>query len=309
MTTESVSIDGNGFFIINGVKRRLIGFCDPQQYNSGSEWNATDEAILHKELDYLQSKGVRLYEIAMGPPLNDSQYNTILKLLYNHKMLVVPLFCLQGAPNFDSLITTNFVVNSGTASSNFAQFLTRVNAFPNVVSIIIENEMDISYSHTYTLANATAYMNMLYNYAKVRTTLPILTKFGYLNYSSFATSVQNAFLRYSAVPCFDIYCTSPANFATACNDIHKWVLSKKRNNQTWLTEVNYANSTNSGIDARKLTKEMIDAMFANNVSAVFLFSVQYKSMPTTMFFDSSGNPIANTDTLLANVSRWQAPTR
>jgi hypothetical protein len=308
-TTEAVSIDSNGFFIINGVKRRLIGFCDPQQYSAGCEWNTTTEAVLRKELDYLQSKGVRLYEIAMAPPLNDSQYNTILQLLYDHKMLVVPLFCLQGAPNFDSLATTNFLVNSVTAGSCFAQFLTHVNAFPNVVSIIIENEMDISYGHTYSLANATAYMNMFCNYARVRTTLPILTKFGCLNYSSFATSVQNAFLHYSAVPCFDIYSASSADFTAACSAIHNWVLSKSRNSQTWLTEANYAQRSAAGIDANKLTKAMIDAMLTHNVSVVFLFGVQYCSVPNAMFFDPSGNPIANVDTLLANIPAWQAPTR
>ena len=305
-TTESVSIDSNGFFIINGVKQRLVGFCDPCGYASGYLYDSPNIAILNKELDYLQGKGVRLYEFDLGAwgPIGGEPYDTILQPIYDHKMLAVPLFHNDSRTEFGSLSTIDFTFGGSTVSSWFAGWLTHVKAFPNVVSIILDNELDVSEGHTYTLANVTAYMDMLYNYAKANTNIPIVTKFGYLNNSAFATTVQNAFLPYSAVPCFDQYDSSAADFTTHCNATYNWAVSKGRNQQLWLTEANYADK---GYDATQLTKAMIDAMFAANVSAVFLFSVQMNSTPTAMFFDSSGNPTANANTVLANIPAWQAP--
>jgi len=303
-STETVEIDKDGFFILNGQKKRLLGFCDSMMCSSGSCYDTQNTAILVKELDYLQSRGVRLY-LASIWPWAESEYDALLKLFYDHKMLLIPLFSLSGEPNFGDLSVTDFEVGDGTASTFFAAWLKHVKAFPNVVSIAIENEIDISAGHKYTLTNAGRYMDMLYNHARATTRIPLITKFGYIEYSEFATSVQNSFLHYSAIPSFNLYYSTPDKFAAACDMIHDWYESRGRNSQMWLTEMNYG-TDDLVLDATKLTSEMVDEVFAHNVSAAFLFGVQDKYYPGAMFFDSDGNPIDNLNLLLKNLPGWQA---
>jgi hypothetical protein len=308
-TVETVVIDSNGNFILNGAQTKLVGFCDSMIYAHGVPYDTDNMALLNKELDYLQGKGVRLYQVNLWLWGEDA-YDGLLQMFYDHKMLVVPLFSGTGESNFGDLTTTDFVVDStGTISTFFAAWLKHVKSFQNVVSIIIENELDIQMSgSSYTLSNVTKYMDMLYNYAKANTTLPILTKFGVLNYDANAASVQNAFLHYSAIPAFDLYYTDATSFGSGCTTTSNWYSTKTSVSQMWVTEANYAYAREPGYyNATKFTKDMVDAMFSHNVSAVFLFAVQDKYDSSAMFFDTLGNPIANTEVLMANMAVWQAP--
>jgi hypothetical protein len=308
-TVETVAIDSNGNFILDGVQRNLVGFCDPFIYAYGNPYDASNKEILQKELDYLQSKGVRIIHFNLWP-WGEEAYDSVLQLYYDHKMLAVPLFSLIGDPVSGDLSTTDFLVDgTSTVSTFFATWLKHVKSFQNVVSIVIENEMDINLSYRgYTLSNATKYMDMLYNYAKANCTVPIVTKFGVLNYDAAAASVQNAFLHYSAVPCFDLYYTDASTVASGCASTAQWFSTKTTSSKMWVTEANYAFAREPGYyNAAKFTKEMVDAMFANKVAVVFLFSIQDIAESTSMFFDYTGNPITNLDTLLANIPTWQAP--
>jgi hypothetical protein len=305
-TIESIGIDSNGFFEINGEKRRLLGFCDTSMYSTGDQFDDVNRKILDTELGYLQKAGIRLYELDLGPCDSLSDYNSVMQILYSHKMLVVPLFSLQGIGSgfTNHLIPTDFKVKSSTASSYFASWINMINYWSNVVTIGIENEMDMSSGYSYTLADATAYMDMLYSYAKTHTTIPVITKFGYVDNSAFAATVQNAFLHYSAIPCFDVYCSTDSKFADAGDAIKAWYSLKTGCSNFWVTETNYG--LNGKWAATKFNEDMIDALFAHNASAVFLFCVQDKYIPEAMFFDSRGNHIAYLDTLMEYVSEWQA---
>jgi hypothetical protein len=306
-STETVQIDKDGFFFLNGQKKRLIGICDPMIYKSGNPWSAENRAILNKELDYLQARGVRLYQFNLWPwdQSADNEYKSVLDMFYAHKMLIVPIFSVvKDSP--DLLATTDWHLSgSNHVSTYLVDWINHVKAYPNVVAISLENEMDISSGNNITLNNATSYMNMLYKYAKANTNIPLITKFGSVKNSAFATTIQNAFLHYSAIPCFDTYFSTTDGFAEDCIATKDWYSSKTNCSQMWLTEMNYISAA-SVLDSTRLTGEMIDAVLAHDASAVFLFCAQDSQMPGAMFFDTAGNPTTNLETLLKNVPSWQA---
>jgi hypothetical protein len=309
--TEHIQIDTAGWFYLNGVKKKLVGMTDPQSYNSGTMYDTANKAIFDTELTYLQSKGVRLYQTALTAWAPASVYAPVLQLLYNHKMLAVPIFTLRGGgTGWDNLTTLDWTVDAnGSVSTYLTAWVNAVKAFPNMVAIILENELDNLLAYTYTWAQAASYEAFLVSTARALTTLPFLTKFSFIGNSAFSSPAQNVLLQYSAIPCFDIYNTTANDLSTSCGRTYNWYsrLLNVPSRQFWVTETNYATPYFIGPDATQLTAAMVSAILAQNVSAVFLFSVQQHGTPAAMFFDSSGNYIANLDTLMANMTTWQAP--
>jgi hypothetical protein len=305
---EHVQIDSDGFFILNGVKRRLVGFCDPSHYAVGDYWDAANITILHAELDYLQSVGVRLLHMEMGIAFDGdpTHYDDLLQLYYDHKMLVIPLFTVRGKwDNWDNLTTLNWVINAGkTVTDYLTEWVNHVKAFSNVVAIVLEDELDMLGEYTYTAIRAGDYMNLLHTTARALTSLPLLTKFVRYNYNAFALSAQNVLIPYSAIACIDLYGESEYEFTDQNNLCSAGYSTKSKPSQMWITETNY---DYYGLDATGMTKAMVDGMLAANASVVMLFAMYGTTgYPAARFFDEEGVPIANCETLMANMATWQA---
>jgi hypothetical protein len=311
-STEHVQIDTDGWFYLNGVKQKLVGFCDSMDYAAGWYWDAGNLAILENELQYFQSVGGRLWQPNLFPAAS-ACYIPVLDLLYKYKMLVMPCFTTIGEANFNSLTGappngTDFVIGEqgeGTVSTKLAGWVNTVKTYSNVVALIIENEIDIDIgNHNYTLANAQLYMDLVFATAAANTTLPLMTKFGNINSGAFAKSIQDAFIsRYGVIPCFDVYGQAVWDFAHEMPETRIWCNEKGKTQQLWITEFGY--SLNYGYDATLLTKEMVDTVLAYS-SIAFIWGVQANQLPDAMFFDAAGAPIANTDKLMANMNEWQA---
>ncbi len=307
-TTEHIQIDTDGWFYLDGVKRKLIGMTDPMIYASGDPYDTgggtTNYDILHTELDYLVSKGVRLYQVGLWRWYPASEYTNILQLFYDHKMLLVPVFTARGVgTGWDNFTTLDWTIDdNGTSMQYLTAWINAVKAFSNVVAISLNNELDLLGAYTYTLALATDYQALCVSTASALTTIPLLTKFTQIGLSSFGATVANALLTYSKIPCINLYYPTVADATALSKEAKNWYNYKTNCANHWVTETNYAVAF--VYNATLLTVAMVDALFANNATAVFLYTVQDTS--AAMFFDANGTKIANMDTLMANVDTWQA---
>jgi hypothetical protein len=305
-TIESVAIDSDGIFVLNGMKKKLVGFTDPLQFSSGAYWDSKNLALVDTELAYLQSKGVRLVHMQIGFAWrSEADYDRILQLYFDHKMLIVPLFAVRGGgTGWDNLTTLDWTIAPGiSVTKALTTWMKHVKTFSNVVAIVLENELDMKGAYTYTVDQAANYMSLLYATARPLTTLPLITKFGYAP-GSFATAVQNALIPYSAINCFDIYEASATDFSAAVDAVNVWSGTKSKPSHTWVTETNYVTT---GFDATKLTPSMIDALLTHGAAVVLVYQMYGPVDPETCLFDSSGNPTVTCDSLLTNISTWQSP--
>ena len=129
-STEHVQIGKDGFFILNGIQKQLVGI-DLSVYDmpvgeGGQFWLPENLAVYNKILTYLQSAGVRVVHLEMKYiywwlpsiskevdfpsecPEEATAYKTLLDLLYQHKMLVIPGLYGKWQPGFDNLQDPNF---------------------------------------------------------------------------------------------------------------------------------------------------------------------------------------------------------
>jgi len=137
-STEHIQIGEDGFFILNGVKKRLIGidlrpilswdWDPPYRLTDAQYWLPEKLAIWDKELGYLESIGVRLvifnpfYVIGWpGPGSEEERYSAVFDLIYKHKMLVLPHISarIMGrfTPDLDDLTNPDFSWNLWTSWS------------------------------------------------------------------------------------------------------------------------------------------------------------------------------------------------
>jgi hypothetical protein len=301
-------LDRDGYFWIDGVRRKLIGFVDAAQFPSGNQWDAANLTLVDTQLTNQQSKGVRIWEVAIaykGSANQQATYNSVMQLAYNHKMIVLPLFTVRGTTNFNTLIGTNFILppsNEQTVTQWLIEFIGVMNGWQNVATLILENEIDVYYgAQNFSAGNAWKHIDLIFKTARPLTNLPLVTKLDFYGDSATQAAISDEIAKYSDIMYHDLYGASAGDFTTvanACNSYRNQLRNKP--SQMWVTETNYRSG--GVFDATKLTKAMIDAQFAANASLVMLFDMYGNASVGTNFFDSAGAPIANTDTLMANVA-------
>ena len=155
--TERVQIGDDGFFYLDGDKRRLVGM-DMGHWNlpygeGGQFYIPENLAIYDKELSYLNSIGVRLVHINLvytanwspGISAEQERYEAFLDLAYKHKMFVIVHVVGKYFWNFGSLEDPNFDIRDGDLMGEWVDRMCQIlSDYPNsnVVAIIADNELD-----------------------------------------------------------------------------------------------------------------------------------------------------------------------
>ncbi|MGB8707167.1 MAG: hypothetical protein WCD72_04355, partial [Dehalococcoidia bacterium] len=320
-STEHVQIDSDGFFILNGVKKRLVGFEDwlEADFSAGDHfWDSANQTLYQKEFAYMASKGVRLVHLNLAYTgyNQEADLDGILTLAYNNKLLIIAQEQFKWntnnfSPNMGDLDPVDFSLGSETVSQALPKWVNKVTSYPNVVIICFECEMDggtfgdIFPNQMYTPESCANYFAMATSIIKANTDLPIVSKLLDDQYSQSRINLQNVILPFSAVPCFDAYEDSSSVFTAKLQAMQSWAKQKGNGRQTWLLEMSSPNRNPP--QATQVTKAVIDACLATNVSVLCLAPANRCNIANNSFFDTSGNPIANTDTLMANMATWQAP--
>jgi hypothetical protein len=310
-TQELIRLGKNGLFILDGVGKRLVGFHDRLWFASGNFWDASNLAILDKEYTYLQSKGVRIIHIEFPYWYGIlSHYASALQIAYNHKMLAVPLIPLKYLRYYNLPdVTDYFNISNGPdfnikgemASVSIANWTSAMIAYPNVVTLCFENELDYPLSgQSYTASNAVAYMQMARGIIQAKTNLPIITKL--CSYDPLRQAMEDALIPYSVIPAHDIYQANAGDYTSILTATKAWYTAKQRDQLMWLMEMGAPSGDAPNIAS--MTKPVVDAALAF-AGCCFFWAMNNQSGDGD-YFDSAGNPKANTDTLLANIPTWQA---
>jgi hypothetical protein len=223
-------------------------------------------------------------------------------------MLIKPIICNRGVgTGWDNLTTTDWIMTGSTKlSDSLTTTVNLLKAKTNVVALGLENEPDVIGAYTYNSSQARDYMSLLFSTTMALTTLPLITKFGYYNLDVFALSVQNAIVPYTQIACMDMYYDTVAGFTDESDAFRTWYLTKNKPSQMWITEANYFEHVGDTFNATLLTESMVEEILAHNASVVMLFNTYSSLLPDANFFDSDGEPIANCETLMANLPTWQA---
>jgi hypothetical protein len=317
-STELVQIDPNGYFCLNGVRKKLVGFNLGSSFASGNFYDAGNVTIVRAELSTMQAAGIRVIQIdPYYTGLNqEARYDGLLTACYDYKMLVIAQcaykFMTDGSGSaFDSLSTVDFSLGSETISQALPKWVSKIKSYSNVVAIILENEPDIWLAgQSFTIASMVAYMNLLKPLITSSTSIPVIVKLCGNQYSDLAYHMQKTMLPYSAVPCFDPYCTTANLFTAGCNQFIGFCSINSRNQQVWVGEMGTPDGTNPV--ATSMTKAMVDAVLAKNVSVVLLFAGnRYSTANQSYFNTATGAAVAGTLTADANfadyIATWQAP--
>ena len=315
-TVENVGIDIDRYFVLDGVKRQMLGFHIGRNYPAANgAFNSTANlALLETELTYLQSKGIRLLEFChfyngIG---SENDCKTTLQKCYDHKMFVLmdcrykDVASYDANVVFDSLGTLDFAVYGSTASITFGAFVDMALTYPNVLVFSLENEPDFQQTgQHYSVPLMTSYVAARYAIVKAKTNLPVTIKFIGNNYQDFYLTMRSSLYSYSDIISFDPYDANVSATTTNTALLKAECVRNNRSDKIWFGEFGAPDSSTP--QAASMITSMITAGFANGASVIFLFVMNNQTVAGWSYFDDNGAPIANTDTLLANLPTWQAP--
>jgi len=309
-TRERVQIGSNRHFILNGVKKRLVGMTlnhDTQPFTPKDWckiWEPQYLAMMDKILAYLQDKGMRLVTMWLGnytqnPPgvsANPERYGPVLDLIYKHKMLVIPHLVLKYEPEFNNLADPNWVMRGDVGRvSDFVNvwsdyFATR----PNVVGVFAESEIDNPLvaawdpsapgDQAYTAVQVAPYMDLLTGIMRAKLSVPVL-------HNLIGTDLRNPEIKEVVLaktdwPCFTFYPKSLKELNTMTGNLAAWLNSRGHSAQNlWAVELN--TWEDCGVN---LTPTYISNLF----TATYAVAILWASHSTTPLwfglFDTSGNP-------------------
>jgi transcriptional regulator CtsR len=177
-TIEDLRLESDGYFLLNGVKQRLVGFhfgvptpkydeeWNPSATGSKTQfWTTENLAFLDNMLSYLQSKGVRIIRIPLvytylASTIDEANaYKALFDLTAKHKMYVVGWLVGKWFTGFNCVQpTSNFVIPGGTNGDTLDTWLNRlvpiVAQYPNIVVMNCENELDGPYEFSSTTTSS-----------------------------------------------------------------------------------------------------------------------------------------------------------
>jgi len=318
-SVEHVTIDKDGHFILNGVKRNLLGL--DMGYNGfvngtyGRYYETGNPAIMEAELAWMQTQGIRIVHMVFPHESGlTTHFSTALDLFYQHKMLVIPQLVLKWETKFDPP-TENFLISGANYRDDFvAGFANTVSAYDNVVALCIENEINYSYAAAalnYTASQAATYIKQCRAIVKGYTNIPFTTKVMTYFDNAHYNSIELACLPFTDIACYDSYESSVANFDTAFNTINGRISTYGLPSYHWQTE--FGTPTGNDPSAPAMTAAMITNAFEEGAALVILFVANRNfgaQDSDWAFFDAAGDPIANilgggNVDIPANIAAWQ----
>lgn len=313
-TTTKVKIGSDGYFVIDDVKKKLVGF-DFVFFLSmdGADWYKywldANMAIWEKEMAYLQSIGFRLIVIE---PLNirgesDSEaemitrFELLFDLAYDHKMLVIVRQCGNDQTNFDSLATLDFDMNATYSIVDHTTVLATVIAgYDNIITVNIGNELNQYLGEqSYTAEAVGNYVALMKSTIQGIVDIPCISnlKATPINYKpTFMTAVQNQ-MDWQA---FTLYALSDGDplpdYKTNLQALRDWLaLEGKSQSGYWLIETNYTGNPSL------FTWDYINNAFIYGASVVCLHRCNYQADAGFSFFGTDGEPI----TALRNIGAYR----
>jgi len=310
---EHVQI-GDGFFILNETKRRLVGFVLGLTGVPDPFWSAENLALFDKELAYLESIGVRLISevnlFFVGADENNQRirYKAVLDLLYKHKMLFTAMITDRYNPGFDCSI--NRVITGTYTMGNWTRnWVSIANEYPNLVGILVEDEMD-DFQHSnpsYMPEQVRDYMKWLMDLIKSLTDVPVSAKLVHDDWISPETKALLLPLNRgpSSVSCYGPDLTTFNNSLTAWEN----VLQKNGRPTTdwWAPEHNKMDLSVSpwDVDTPHYTIEYAELVLNHGASLVALFVMNRQQNPSWAFFDGNGDPVDTLLTIAPQISGLQ----
>jgi len=310
---EHVVLGMDGFFVLNGTKRRLVGFDLGTTGLQKAFWDPDDLAIIEKELSYLQSIGVRLITLDLfyvGLNNEQSRYSPILNLLRDHKMFVFPVITGKWESGFDNLTIPDFPISGKYGDDTMGNWTLRwldvVTSYDNVVAISVENELDCpNPNQYYSGEQVSIYLDFLKGIVRSRTNLPITSKQYYTTWSNL--EVKRAILAKAEFPTDTDYSFNTIDHEDRLN---RWTTFLGENNKSisgwWTGEINkYEDS--GGIDTPNFTVEYIEQAFNHGASVVCLWTMNRYAQTSVGFFDANGNPSNALLNIALDFPRLQSP--
>ena len=331
-SVERVQIGKDGFFRLNGEKKKLVGVFLGTQYMPTGTWGQfylpDNMAIYEKELAYLQSIGVRLIHadlvyikfVDWGLRTfaeEQKAYKNFLDLLYRHKMLVIPEICGRGNPEFGGLQVNDFpIYKYGDSMGQWAaRWIDIVSKYGNVVGIIAENELDLKEhpsdhpdipdfnDQTYTAKDVAAYMEYLISILRTKYDGPILHKLA--GTWLIEPEIKKAALNATDIGGFDCYALSEEEMDSSLAKLQEWLHSSGYPVTGW-----WAMELNAGwapVMLDNLDTKLIESIFNHGASIAVLFPSNWSTEPTWQLFSNDGKPVPKLIEIARDFDRLQAP--
>ena len=327
-TSERVQIGEDGYFILDGVKKRLVcvnlhiflPYGNPDLYGGVPPyWLPENLAIYERELSWLQSKGVRVITFdphyvgwGDGPGHEAERYSPVFDLIYQHKMLFIPQIEGKGMPGFDNLTNPDFVIidwaneTMGTYATRYRDILLN---YPNLVGMLLDNELNHPNSgQTYTPAALQNYLSFLRGIFTPLNVPMVNNLVGRL--PSYHPDLALATLEATDWQCFTLYAGNLTEYQTVLSNLRSWLAGAGYPTEGWwLEETNKTAGAATG-DAANYTIEYLESAFDSGASLVSLFCTNGEGAGGETgfsFFDDAGNPIPSMEAIGAEIERLQTP--
>ena len=338
---EHVQIGKDGFFRLDGVKRRLVGMCiytyEMPYGDTGQCWLPENLAIYDKVLAYLESAGVRLIHFDMryirwwvpsmpaeaGPPYNSlveerQAYEAILDLMYQHNMLVIVELAGKWQPNFGSLKTLDFSwaawYQTDTMGAWAGRWIDVVAQYPNVVAVRAEDELDYPLSadmgiepaedQEYGLREASDYLDFLLDI--IRPKIDAVVIHSLTDDLKDNPDIKSMCLDKIDHPSFNCHHNSPEELTSRLHTLLPWLEQEGYpGTGWWCTEMSKAYPP----DNADFTVDFIETVFDHGASLVTLFEAnnEHEEYNRWAFFDSSGDPKPQMVKVAQDIGRLQVP--
>ncbi|HEX76467.1 MAG TPA: hypothetical protein G4O12_07840 [Dehalococcoidia bacterium] len=326
-STEHIQIDKDGFFHLDGQKKRLVGMvmsaCSPDSPHPWNFWEAENLAYFDRQLTYLESAGVRLiratflygYDHWRNEEGEATAYKAYLDLFYKHKMLVIMGLHPKYIPGFGSLETPDFEISAGDTLGKWAVRLTAVvNLYPNIVAINVDNELDhklkagankyVTEDQTYTAAEVNAYLTFLIDIFRQKVNALITHN---LMDNQVEPEIKRTCLNLIDIPSVDSYRVSPQSLDKNLATYLPWL---GVSGGWWCLELGYGTEGIDGrwlVDINRITPEYIDVVFAHGGAIAMLWWASHDLHPNWAYFDNSGNAKPSLIAIAQEIPRLQAP--
>lgn len=328
-STEHVQISDDGYFTLDGAKRRLVGMGMVYSLGVTPWWSPENLPLFDKELSFLESVGIRLVTMNphypcsfTAPGCEDANVSPFFDLIYHHKLLFIPhigcsfldewsLAELNGLANPDFPISYWWEGPPGEhhqATDSYGAFAGRfadmLQKYPNIVAMTIENEIDKpeDAGEDWSPEVAANFVNYVASIFRARLNVPITHNF--VGIPEQRPDIKTAVLPMIDHPGYDLYNSSFSAYETRLNTLVSWLSSiGYPTTGWWMLETNKAWPS----DAAGFNSEWIESAFDSGAAIAILHCSNNRSEPTLAFFDDNGDPIPSLVAIGAEIERLQAP--
>ncbi len=327
--TEQVQILKDGFFRLDGEKKKLIGMglgtSQPPAGRYGEFFLARNMATYEKELAYLQSINVRLIHVELNYIIQythtvdgeQKAYKDLLDLIYRYKMLVIPEIELHGAyanGDFSNCVLYTIDGVKDTPQLWAARCMDTISRYDNVVGMVVENELDIKMKkadsgyqgfkdQVYTAQDVTNHLTSLIEIVRSKFEGPVIHKLA--GTWLIEPEIKKAALDVTDLGAFDCYASSSDRMDSFLEELQAW-LNNAGHPSTgwWCMEFNagWAPVVWDGLDS-----SLIQSIFDHGATIAIFYVSNWSTEPASQLFGNDGNPNEQLVRLARDFDKLQAP--